>query len=768
MRILLVQPPFTQLNAPYPAIHYLERFLRDRGHAATAQDHSIGLYRRMMTAEGVRRIFDDAQAALRDRDAPDAQTRAQVKRYLSYRDRYAAWAEPLVRFLSSGDPALAFRISRVPDDLPLGLRASNFLEERDGLVRPEEAPALAIRILDDLGDFITYALDPDFGTVRYAERISSSRASYAPVSEAADLGYIMRSFYRPALRELFSGMDPAARPELLLLSVPFPGCLVGAIAAAREARAALGPSLRVAMGGGYVSTELRDLHDGAIFGDVDDLCFDGGYGALSSLLEGMEAERVGLPVPVPYRTARRGADGKVRYFGFPEGPVERDETAAAGVERLECPESDRYRALELESLRSVFPDYRCADLSEYVRAPESENAMHRLWSDAPWLKYQLAYGCYWHRCAFCDTQLDYVRRYQPSDPKALMDAAEEAARRTGFYGIHFTDEALPLPGLMEFARLNRMRGGPFSFWGNVRFDRIWTQDRCALLAASGFVAASGGIEIATERGLAMTGKGFSFPDLVRALAAFKRSGILVHGYLIYGFPEQTEQDLVDSAEAVRQLFAAGLLDCAFWHRFVLTRHSEMYAQWRQGKRPCLEPIDRPGSFASNDLDFEGSERWTAFDAPLEGLLGPWMSGRDLEVPVRPLRKGGPRPTVPADRVETLLRAAQSGALEPCRERERAYWIAGLPAVSHSAAGASSRVEWTDRGSPAKLSLPQAAAPRLSAAVAELSRKADGETLGEFIANAGIPRALDLESGKAKAGSDRWILEYLRGNGLTIV
>ena len=436
MRILLVQPPFTQLNAPYPAIHYLERFLRDRGHAATAQDHSIGLYRRMMTAEGMRRIFDDAQAALRDRDAPDAQTRAQVKRYLSYRDRYAAWAEPLVRFLSAGDPALAFRISRVPDGLPLGMRASSLLEERDGLVRPEEAPALAIRILDDLADFIAYALDPDFGTVRYAERISSSRASYTPVSEAADCGYIMRSFYRPALRELFSGMDPAARPALLLLSVPFPGCLVGAIAAAREARAALGHSLRVAMGGGYVSTELRDLHDGAIFGDVDDLCFDGGYGALSSLLEGMEAERAGLPAPVPYRTARRGADGKVRYFGFPENPAERDETAdeggggacppgnaAAGFERLECPESDRYRALELESLRSVFPDYRCADLSEYVRAPESENAMHRLWSDAPWLKYQLAYGCYWHRCAVCDDRLDYVGGCQHSYPKALMDAA---------------------------------------------------------------------------------------------------------------------------------------------------------------------------------------------------------------------------------------------------------------------------------------------------------------------------------------------------------
>ena len=427
MHILLIQPPFTQLNAPYPAVHYLDRFLRDRGHETEVRDDSIGLYRRVLTREGVLKIFRDAEERLRQRPAPDSETAAQLNRYVSYRDRYASWAEPLTRFLSSGDPSLAFRLSRIPDDLPRGLRAERFLEEREGVLQPEEAPALAVRILDDLGDFIAYSLDPNFGTVRYAERIASSHARFGPVSEAAESGYLMRDFYRPWLRLSFGETSEPEAPDLLLITVPFPGCLVGALAAAREARASFGSRLRVALGGGYVSTELRNLKDASLFDDADYLCFDAGYGALVSLLEGIEAGRSGGSAPAPYRTAFRAPDGKIVYSGFPLnstviGGVQSSDTTTqeAHVRRSPCPGADRFAALEDEALRTVFPDYRNADLGRYVRAPSSENPMHRIWSDAPWLKYQLAYGCYWHRCAFCDTSLDYIRRYDPAPAEVVV------------------------------------------------------------------------------------------------------------------------------------------------------------------------------------------------------------------------------------------------------------------------------------------------------------------------------------------------------------
>ena len=633
-----------------------------------------------------------------------------------------------------------------------------------------------MRILDDLGDFISYALDPGFGTVRYAERIASSRAEYGPVSEAADSGYVMREFYRPWLIESFRAAGTA--PDLVLLTVPFPGCLVGAVAAAREARSAFGPDTRIAAGRGLRvhgaappkgRVRLRRLRLPLLRRGIRR------PGLPDRGLGGRTRGRAKRPLP----GARPAAPGTGPSSTSASIPWTRPRAIPPGA--WPCPDSARFAALEEEALRSTFPDYLNADFAAYVRAPYSENPMHRIWSDAPWLKYQLAYGCYWHRCSFCDTRLDYVRHYLPSKPGALMDAALAARERTGLAGIHFTDEALPLPGLMEFARLNRERGRPFSFWGNVRFDRAWTTDRCALLASSGLVAVSGGIEIATDRGLEMTGKGFTFPDLVRALSAFKRSGILVHGYLIYGFPAQTPQDLADSAEAVRQLFAAGLLDSAFWHRFVLTRHSEMYGRWLEGREPGLEPIDREGSFASNDLEFRGSQKWDPYDKPLETLLADWMSGSGLDRPIRPLVAGSPKPSLAADRVERLARDAQEN---PRGEggppvRSRAHWLAGLPAVSGGLAGSVSggrgkppapgnlaRLEWTDRGEPSGLALPRLEAERLAAALAELARNPDGLPLAEFLERAGLPAATGGGSGGGTGG--RSILADLRGNGLVIV
>ena len=243
---------------------------------------------------------------------------------------------------------------------------------------------------------------------------------------------------------------------------------------------------------------------------------------------------------------------------------------------------------------TVFPDYRDVDFSRYLGAVDSDNPMHRLWSDTPWLKYSLAHGCYWARCAFCDTELDYVSNFVPASIGPLMAAAGAAGDRSGLYGIHFVDEAMPMSRLLAFAAANRARaasgGRPFSFWGNVRFDASWTADRCEYLAASGLVAVSGGIEIATESGLEITDKGFDLARLVKTLVAMRRSGLLVHAYLIYGFPGQSARDIVDSAEVVRQLFAAGLIDSAFWHRFVLTRHSRMMADYEAGNRPGLKPV----------------------------------------------------------------------------------------------------------------------------------------------------------------------------------
>ncbi len=305
-----------------------------------------------------------------------------------------------------------------------------------------------------------------------------------------------------------------------------------------------------------------------------------------------------------------------------------------------------YAALEREAITGVHPDYRGLDFSRYLRVVDSPNPMHRLWNDTPWLRYRLAYGCYWRRCAFCDTQLDYIKRYLASDLDALFSAADAASKRSGLYGIHFVDEALPVNLVRAFAARNAERRRPFTFWGNVRFDKAWTEEACSHAAAGGMIAASGGIEIATARGLEIVDKGFSMRDLLHTLVAFKRAGILVHAYLIYGFPDQPDQDIADSAEMLRVLLSEGLVDSAFWHKFVLTRHSAMYASWERGERPALEPVSPSSSFAVNDLTFRGeslSDRWTA---PLDAALSAWADDGDYDRTLAAfLPKGLPRPKI---------------------------------------------------------------------------------------------------------------------------
>jgi radical SAM superfamily enzyme YgiQ (UPF0313 family) len=742
MKAIIVQPPFTQLNAPYPAAHYLESFLRGQGVVAAAFDHSIELYRRIFSRAGLCRLFSDARGAL-DRRPAGRGDAEQIERYLSYETFYVDWIEGIVDFLSGGDSSMAHRLAQAVE-LPRGMRASAFLDERDGRIDPEESPILATLILEDLGDFLSFALDPNFATVRYAERIASSRTDFSEICRSLESSYLMESFYRPYLREFWTRIErEEASPLLVLVSLPFPGSLLGGLACAREARRVLGDRARIVLGGGYVSTELRGLRDPGIFDFCDYLAFDAGYGALLSIIS---AERDGEDRGF-YRIMRRAADGGILASGFPG-----DNSV---VRFIDCPEEEAFRASEFAALSSTFPDYRSAEFGRYLRVVDSANPMHRLWSDSPWLKYHLAHGCYWRRCTFCDTELEYVADFVPSRIEPLMEAADAASCRSGIHGLHFVDEAMPMAALLAFSAANRARAAsgrrPFHYWGNVRFDASWTEGRCALLAASGLVAVSGGIEIATERGLEMTGKGFDLEGLIAALVALKRSGILVHAYLIYGFPGQTESDVVDSAECCRQLFSAGLVDSAFSHRFVLTRHSRMYREWRDGARPSLRPKDRPWTFANNDLEFEGESDYDPFEAPLSAALAAWMSGRDLERPAAewfgPARSPGAparsAASIPPGFVEGLLSeaTASAGRPRPVPSGARAHWIAGKAALRRKA-GAGTAIRWAYRGGIEELILPAAEATLLLKVLDRLASLPEGLPYAEFAAESGL-RAPDL-------------------------
>jgi radical SAM superfamily enzyme YgiQ (UPF0313 family) len=110
--------------------------------------------------------------------------------------------------------------------------------------------------------------------------------------------------------------------------------------------------------------------------------------------------------------------------------------------------------------------------------------------------------------------------------------------------------------------------------------------------------------VASDRLLKLMKKGVTVEQVAKVTKSFANAGILVHAYLMYGFPTQTEQETVDSLERVRQLMLNGCFQSAYWHRFAATIHSPI------GKHPEQYNIklipNKDVLFAENDIDYHDS------------------------------------------------------------------------------------------------------------------------------------------------------------------
>jgi hypothetical protein len=289
---------------------------------------------------------------------------------------------------------------------------------------------------------------------------------------------------------------------------------------------------------------------------------------------------------------------------------------------------------------------------------EMPNSMHRMWSDFRWNKLILAHGCYWKKCTFCDVNLDYIGRFEPQKAERIVDHIEKIIEQTGSTGFHFVDEAAPPALVKQLSEELIRRKVKISWWGNLRFDTLFTPELAQLMADAGCVAVTGGLEVATPRLLKLINKGIEVEKVAKVTKAFKDAGIYVHAYLMYGFPTQTDQETIDSLEVVRQLFESNCLDSGYWHRFMATAHSPVGAQPQkfgikllQSKNPD-EPL-----FAEYEIPFhdptESDHDGLAFG--LRKAIYNFMHGVGLEQPLYFwFDQKTPKPTVKKDFIRRSL------------------------------------------------------------------------------------------------------------------
>jgi hypothetical protein len=506
----------------------------------------------------------------------------------------------------------------------------------------DQAKHFATLYLEDLVDLIKECVDPHFGFSRYAEKLGRSANSFDPMYDSL---LLKSSYIDDLLIELLAEKLNRFQPQLIAITIPFPGNVYSAFRAGQWFKSQY-PRIPVAIGGGWVNTELRSLSDPRVFDFFDFITLDDGELPLECLIQYCQQPIRDLATASFKRTFIR-AGNQVKYLNTSP--------------RKDYPQAE-----------TGTPDYSDLLLDRYVSVIEIVNPMHRLWTDGRWNKLTMAHGCYWGKCTFCDISLDYIKVYEPLAANLLCDRIETLVKQTGTTGFHFVDEAAP-PARMKALALEIIRRKlSISWWTNIRFEKNFTPDLCRLLKASGCIAVSGGLEVASDRLLELIQKGVTVAQVAKVCKHFEEADILVHAYLMYGYPSQTVQETIDSLEVVRQLFAAKVLQSGHWHQFAMTVHSPV------GLDPAKFKVQRKsmavGAFANNDLEFEdptGIDH-DRFGFGLEKSILNYMHGIGLDYKLQEwFDFKVPRPHISPDFIQKILAKADPQVVP---DHARWYWI----------------------------------------------------------------------------------------------
>ncbi|MDG1529400.1 MAG: radical SAM protein [Polaribacter sp.] len=638
--LLLITPPFTQLNTPYPATAYLKGFLNTKGISSFQMDLGIEVIVELFTHETFKELFDIAFEN-------DTIISENCQRIYTLREDYLQPLNEVILFLQGKNQTLARQIC-TESFLP---QASRF-EQLDDLEwafgsmgMQDKAKHLATLYLEDLSDFIIECIDENFGFSRYAERLGQSANSFDELYKHLQLDV---TFIDAITLSILEKRINQTQPKLVCISVPFPGNLYSAFRCAQFIKANY-PTIQISMGGGFPNTELRSLKDVRVFEFFDFITLDDGE----------------LPIELLHKqiTSNKEDFDFKRTFLLQNNVV---------VYNNNSKEKD-YKQSEVGT-----PDYSDLLLDAYISVIEIANPMHSLWSDGRWNKLTMAHGCYWGKCTFCDISLDYIKIYEPIAAKTLVDRMEELIAQTGENGFHFVDEAAP-PALMKALALEIIkRKLTVTWWTNIRFEKNFTKDICLLLKASGCIAVSGGLEVASDRLLKLIDKGVTVEQVARVTRNFTEVNIMVHSYLMYGYPTQTIQETIDSLEMVRQLFELGILQSGFWHQFAMTTHSPV------GMNPSaygITPNYQDITFANNDIEFVDSTGidHTQFSFGLKKSLFNFMHGIGFEIPIQDWFDFEiPETTIDPDFINDSLASETTFNTKPTA---KIIWIGNTPLVS---------------------------------------------------------------------------------------
>jgi radical SAM superfamily enzyme YgiQ (UPF0313 family) len=574
-KIALITPPFTQLSSPYPAVPFLSGTLDHYGIKNTAIDLSQETAIKFFSKKGLTSLFDEIEKGIKKNIIRKS---SYLNKIIKNKHDYIDMIDPVIKFLQGKNDPLSYRIM-TRDLLPEGKRFE-ILDyfEFDGFAIVDGARYIATLFIDDIFDIAVSTVVPYFGLNSYGPRLERALPEFKTIKKIIGENDLITRI----MTKILSTYD-FSKTDLVAITIPFPGNLLSSLKISQWLKRHF-PEIKIAAGGGYVNTELGHIQEKGIFDYFDYICFDDGELPLIKIIESLDGKDESDLV----RTMKRH-EGKIVF-------IDKSNTNPA--------------------IATSVPGYANLGLDSYITLKETTNPMHNLWSEKGFLKLRFAKGCYHHKCAFCDTGLDYINCYMPVGIDEIIMQITALIDQTGISSFHFVDEAMPPSSVRKFCLEIIRRKINITWWGNIRFERNFDGKLCKLMAQAGCIAVTGGLETANNRLLKLMEKGVTVEQAIKICDNFSYARILVHAYLIAGFPTETAGDAVNSLEIIRQMFKNNVINSAYYHRFALTVHSPIFRN--PEKYSIRIKLTKMNTFANNDVEYSESNQ-SGIDAIESGL-----------------------------------------------------------------------------------------------------------------------------------------------------
>jgi len=163
-----------------------------------------------------------------------------------------------------------------------------------------------------------------------------------------------------------------------------------------------------------------------------------------------------------------------------------------------------------------------------------------------------ARGCYFGKCAFCNTGYGADNTFSQLRAETLVEQMLTLQRKYGVDHIFFSDEAITPRNLKQLSTLLTAQSSALRWGGCTRFEKVINQELLETMVAGGCRMILFGLESASQPVMDKMVKGTHLEQMSRILQESTAAGIWNHTFFFFGFPGET---IEDAQQTVNFLYA---------------------------------------------------------------------------------------------------------------------------------------------------------------------------------------------------------------------